>query len=188
MENKSKLIIRCVWCAVIVIAIFGEFYNLFLAGIGYGSIVALFGIAALGCSLVYALRGFGKDSALFFKLFVALFALSVSTNFIVLGGFLDPKFIRAMLAIYAPLYAVEIILAVAADQGKVRSLVLAGIAAALGLAGMIFLTIVQPGIVRGGDELGTHVIMMANATSTLGLGQVLMVLAKYADKDARGTT
>lgn len=145
----------------------------------------------LGFGFFYFINGYKKDAASFYKYYTLLFAfriflsvISVDALFDVngIGGF-PLKILMALLP-YTPV----LILALVKDLGKKKSFTLSGIVFA-----WYFLCLVATIVISASGSL--NVLAMLNTMNLIKSGTmvvfsallVVMTIAKYQDKDARGT-
>lgn len=168
----------------------GCFHVLLFADGAYYTVSAIAELCALVFAGFYYLRGFPKDAAKYYRLFMLFYAftflaetaagalthdsLGVSTD--------DP----VMLIVTMILYGNVLILAVAKDLGRAVSLTLCAVSAAIYLVPLIGIWI--PGTVDfATDAAKTANILLYVVWFAQACNALLMTLAKYMDKAARGT-
>ena len=183
MENKKYLPLRIVHYALMLVAFGFALFSFiktsstypFLANL---SVISL--MAALIIGLIYAVLGYKKQDAKYYKTSMWAYLISASLHFVCIISSLT------MLPGYAFLYVIALILitmlATCNDLGKQKSYI---VAVGLVLCKIItFLVDLFAGFNPETIELGvisnslTYIMLAGNA--------MLMVAGKYVDKDARG--
>ena len=162
-------IVMCVWALIMS------------PGINNGMLCDIIAIAALLMAMVYLIKGYKKDAAIYYHLFMIIFTLSVLADSVFNAKNYDFNY----LAITA--YGVLCILCVAENLGKKKSTIL-GLIVLVCLAASLIMTLIKtPGILRGGDAITTQMVIREGATFTMAIILNIMIIAKYKDKEARGT-
>ena len=144
-------------------------------------------ILALGASLLYLFKGYRKDAAKYFKLYMCLFAMAqlVSTFATVYSAPNGNSLISV--AFPALTYGPILILALVENLGKKRSYMVCAFVVAAFLLASILVAVMVPGLLRGGTEAGTLYLIRTGTTLLLAIIMSMMIIAKYRDKEERGT-
>ena len=150
-------------------------------------LVALVGIAARVCAIIFFAKGFGKDANRYYRAYFLLVAAKfLLEDFLLI--FSDNGLIphsEAMLLLFEEIicYGNVLVLGVAKDLGKIKSVLLAAVNAAVYAFGLVSALIAyDPAAVDSFENLLGNIAWFLGAVICL-----LMVFAKYADKEARGT-
>mgnify|MGYP003292920944 FL=1 len=193
MQKKLSLPVLIVNGILIVAAFAASMYVIFMESAPmFQRIYSAIDLLILGFGFFYFINGYKKDAASFYKYYTLLFAfriflsiISVDALFDVngIGGF-PLKILMALLP-YTPV----LILALVKDLGKKKSFTLSGIVFA-----WYFLCLVATIVISASGSL--NVLAMLNTMNLIKSGTmvvfsallVVMTIAKYQDKDARGTT
>ena len=192
MQKKLSLPVLIVNGILIVAAFAASMYVIFMESAPmFQRIYSAIDLLILGFGFFYFINGYKKDAASFYKYYTLLFAfriflsiISVDALFDVngIGGF-PLKILMALLP-YTPV----LILALVKDLGKKKSFALSG-----GVFAWYFLCLVAT--IIGSASARFDVLAMLNTmnlikSATLVVFSALllvMTIAKYQDKDARGT-
>lgn len=192
MQKKLSLPVLIVNGILIVAAFAASMYVIFMESAPmFQRIYSAIDLLILGFGFFYFINGYKKDAASFYKYYTLLFAfriflsiISVDALFDVngIGGF--PLKILIALLPYTPV----LILALVKDLGKKKSFTLSGIVFA-----WYFLCLVATIVISASGSL--NVLAMLNTMNLIKSGTmvvfsallVVMTIAKYQDKDARGT-
>lgn len=148
---------------------------------------ACYGLAGVVLALVYGIKGFGKNAARYYKLFMIVifmtFQLSASTVAVNAKG----VFAGLLTAINCLAAALSLSLMTSKDLGKQISMAFCWGIIGIALISAIAVMVSNPGIVLGGTGIGT--IATFRACSNLFIAQIVtaMTMAKYQDKAARKT-
>ena len=172
--------------AAIGFGLYAGFYTLFSSDADVPLMVgALLSMIAMCSSLMYVFYGYKKNVSSYFRGFMFTYALSQLAGIVIASGSSDGTGLGALLvgAIYGPL----LVLALASDLGKKKSLILCAVVVVLQLGVFVGAVITTPGLIRGGTPLGTLYMMRAHMQFTLAVSMTLMTVAKYTDKAIRGT-
>ena len=145
----------------------------------YLKISAIFAVLALGCSCFYFLKGFSKDVARYYKLFVFIYLLSqlvmVISNGVGFGGV-----VQVLLSVVIILLLFLILMN--KNLGKKASLLLCLLIIILSVADLVSWIVMMRGTPEG------SVIFGRSATQLLlSCLMTLSTYAKYVDKGTRGT-
>ena len=193
MQKKLSLPVLIVNGILIVAAFAASMYVIFMESAPmFQRIYSAIDLLILGFGFFYFINGYKKDAASFYKYYTLLFAfriflsiISVDALFDVngIGGF-PLKILMALLP-YTPV----LILALVKDLGKKKSFTLSGIVFA-----WYFLCLVATIVISASGSL--NILAMLNTMNLIKSGTmvvfsallVVMTIAKYQDKDARGTT
>ena len=193
MQKKLSLPVLIVNGILIVAAFAASMYVIFMESAPmFQRIYSAIDLLILGFGFFYFINGYKKDAASFYKYYTLLFAfriflsiISVDALFDVngIGGF-PLKILMALLP-YTPV----LILALVKDLGKKKSFTLSGIVFA-----WYFLCLVATIVISASGSL--NVLAMLNTMNIIKSATmvvfsallVVMTIAKYQDKDARGTT
>lgn len=153
-----------------------DLWAVFQKGIGFLAVFSMVLLmAALAFGVLYTLYGYKKQAAPYYQLFMALYAFINLLNIVALAvGEASQPF---PLLLRVDILMLTVILASAKDFGKARSYLVTG------LLLLCALVLTAYSFVTGSASVWAQALgeMMLAATS------LLMVLGKYADKDARGT-
>ena len=162
---------------LIVVGIVYDIARLFNQNNTYNVIlIVLLQLIAYSFALSYAFKGYKKNAAKSFKLFVYAFGLSLLATIIRTIVSNDAPVIATVNSIIG--FIPVAILAFVKDLGKKRSLSLAGVSLASGVFGIVYVALTAPEFAR----------TLLTTLSGLILSAVLFifVIAKYRDKEARG--
>lgn len=183
METKKKTALTIPHCILMVAALvldciaLGKFaaeMNFAMKAVIVTSVVAM--LAALG----YILLGYSKKAAGLYKLYMALYILLCVFSMVGISTVSNGDVVAILLRVV--IFAVLIILAFWTNNGKTASYILAGVLvlAAVGrILNILFSTYAQ--------NMGAYLLMESIAEFMLATTAGVMVMAKYADKTARGT-
>lgn len=184
MINSEKSLFKTVVIVNLVFIFFCLFSNAAFLADDTGAersfnFACIFNIVALLSAMHYIVRGYTKDSAKYYKVFAGLFALSSLVSLLYM--YVDAEDTLFQVASTAVIFGLIIILAVAPNLGKKRSLILCGIAIVIRLADLIvaFFTVKE-------SAWPLWMIYMSYF-SQLVLAVLLGIMnyAKYLDKAAR---
>ena len=134
-------------------------------------LISLINILSLVCGIVYLLKGYSKDAAIFYKAFIVLAALYTTST--VLTSLISNAYYKAILHVIKVI--IMLILVFGKNLGKRNTWILF---CAMVIADVIVLLLslrVPAGIISQASQLLMD--------GTIGLA----IRGKYADKDARGT-
>lgn len=144
-------------------------------------------IVSLISAFVYILKGYSKNMAKVYKVFMYSFLLAE-----VLGLIASLTIDIATGALPIVLGAIIIIaialLAFIKDFGKTNSFITAAILLAASFVSYFTGAGAHPGVVRGGEDIiNTSIGLLQSTTVLLSFVVGFLVIAKYVDKTARGT-
>ena len=144
-------------------------------------------ILALGASLLYLFNGYKKNAAGYFKLYMCLFAMAqlVSTFATVYSAPNGQSLISV--AFPALTYGPILVLALVENLGKKRSYLVCAFVVAAYLTASVLILVMVPGLLAGGTEAGTLCLIRSGTTLLLAIIMSMMIVAKYRDKEERGT-
>lgn len=131
------------------------------------------GILALISAYVYVIKGAGKDSANYFKIFVYMFALS---EFVYMIG--SSNVSRFVCAYNAIAFSLILVIGLSKDLGKTKSYIFCGVIFVLRLISCINKI---PDFFLCGDAVGLRTVGELAMASVLGV----CMYAKYDDKKER---
>jgi len=136
-------------------------------------------------ALIYLLAGYNKENAIWYKLFVIVFCISLlmSLESILKLLVVRPVLTRFIVADYAVILGLVMTVAIAKNLGKKTAMTLTGISMALPLCLSIAIAIIFIG------DTALNVTLAAGLFRCFILAFVLFVAtkSKYVDKDIRGT-
>ena len=182
MKLSSKKVLMIVQLVLIAVPACMSLWALTITkGVGTGMLADIFTLAALVFAILYIVNGCTKEDARFYKSFLIAYALALLAD----GSFKCKYFGNGYLCFTA--YGILCILCVAENLGKKKSLIMGWIVVictALVLGSTLILT---PGVLRGGDEMSTQSVIRAGANFSMALIMLIMIFAKYKDKEARGS-
>ena len=144
-------------------------------------------ILALCASLLYLFKGYQKNAAKYFKLYMCLFAMAqlVSTFATVYSAPNGQSLISV--AFPALTYGPILVLALVENLGKKRSYLVCGFVVAAYLIASVLVLVMVPGLLAGGTEAGTLYLIRSGTTLLLAIIMSMLIVAKYRDKEERGT-
>lgn len=121
---------------------------------------------------LYFMLGYKKNSAIYYKMFVWSYAVGMGVLVLLMEG-------KPLVFIISSLinYGILFVLAVGKDLGKVRSYILC-------ILGLLLETLSVILFIR---IFGTQYISCMSSKVLLSILLLVMIYAKYADKDSRGT-
>ncbi len=193
MQKKLSLPVLIVNGILIVAAFAASMYVIFMESAPmFQRIYSAIDLLILGFGFFYFINGYKKDAASFYKYYTILFAFRIFLSIISVDALFDVNGIgRFPLKILMALlpYTPVLILALVKDLGKKKSLALSG-----SVFAWYFLCLVAT--IIGSASARFDVLAMLNTmnlikSATLVVFSALllvMTIAKYQDKDARGTT
>ena len=192
MDLKTKKILNYSHVVIVIATLATCFYSLFICeGFGSGLIVDICHISAVIFSIFYALSGYKKDAAKHFHWFMASYAIAALISLIFLfslhSGETNSVAIYALAFNRAVAYGILCILTVARDLGKKKSVVLGNALEILAIGAFFVSYITYPGAARGGIALYSQITISSAAEMCLATITNLMIVAKYKDKEARGS-
>lgn len=189
MEKKRTI---SLWASIYLLVILAVilFFNVYVI---VTHALPIFVIGAcegvLGClaALFYALKGYSKNAAKYYKLYMVFvflnYQMAVSSSGIRVTG-LGGGLLGAACCLLA---AFALTLALSHDLGKTTSMILCWgmVAVSFGIIVVMFLE--HPGVFRGGNITSTAAIIRACSNCFLAHIALVMTYAKYKDKEVRGT-
>ena len=182
-KNKGMMIAMAATLVMILANILMNFYALKL-GEGISKFEPILAISTLLCALYYVALGCKKDDSIFFKTYMVMFAICL---FVTVISCAVNK--ASMLTI--PLNIVALVVACifcfGKNLGKKTSYGIAAVLAVVTAITAIYTGVTQPGIIGDGTLANTVTILRTCSNTILGIITIIMVYAKYVDKDSRGT-
>ncbi len=145
------------------------------------------GIVSCALAVIYGLKGFGKDAAKFYKLFMVFAFLTYQLAVCAVGINLNGVFAGVLVGFNCLTASIVLALMLSRDLGKKLSMAFCWIICAITFAEAIAMFIVYPGVLHGGTLEGT--IAFFRSCSNFFIAEMIfsMTMAKYQDKTARGT-
>lgn len=147
-------------------------------------------ISILCCVMAtqYALKGYRKDAARYYKFFmIILFVFFQFRNCEITLRGQNPIDSGVSVGWVSLCAALALVLGLASDLGKKKSLTLAWIMVAVTIMVLFIEVPRNPGVIRGGDYIGTVITFRASSDCFLSQAALAMTVAKYQNKTARGT-
>lgn len=191
-DNNKRLTVLSIINAVLLIIAMGGCVKLITADLGaFYIIVGITEFIALIFSVLYYLRGFKKDAALYYKNFMVFFAFTFfvfSLAYLRAGdsaGFTVAESLRVLYLLPMLIYGDSLLLAVSKDLGKKSSYV-------LGILNIVLTTVpLVLCFIPGAFTFADDQIMTANAILYVvifitAVTAFIMTAAKYTDKAIRG--
>lgn len=182
MKKKTVLIVLVVLHLIaLCFGVYAGFYTMFSKEAGIAMMVgAMCSLAAICASLMYLFYGYKKNAASYFRGFMIAYALSQLAGLVIAGQNAEKTGLGVLLvgAVYGPV----LVMAVAENLGKKKSYTLCAIAVLLQIG-----VLVGAIITRGSANVGGLFLMRGYMQLTLAVSMMLMTVAKYEDKSARGT-
>lgn len=165
--------------------------TLFLSPLIVNKVAAVFGLVGCVLALQYMIKGYGKGAAKAYKLF--MLALFFSFQFATISpalvtrrtGVNGDASVALTVGAHCMLAAFAMALAVGENVGEKLSNFMG---TAMLCASVFFLVLVFlsfPGAVRGGNIIGTAVVLRAGANVVMAEIAMAMIHAKYRDKHER---
>ena len=187
METKrTPLIMALMVCNLILIAagLVACVFNVIHPDSGIwlrvGGVCAFFALLSAG---YYVAKGYTKDSAKFFKLFNALYALSQLVLLIGVGSNPDDT----LPIIYTgAVFGLVVIMVACKDLGFKRSLTICILIVIFGILDIITCAVRLPELAQNGSQYGLMLLTRNASQLYLSILFTIMTLAKYADKKSRG--
>ncbi len=185
MEKKKKTALTIPHCILMVAAVvldcvaLGKYtaeMSLEMKAVIVTSVVAM--LAALG----YILLGYSKKAAGLYKLYMALYILVCVLKMVGIAKYGNGEVVDLLLRIV--IFAILIILAFWTNNGKTASYILVGILVLAALGQILYAVFCFGAYPQAKVSYG---LMARIAEFMLATSAGVMVLAKYADKTARGT-
>ncbi len=182
MENKGtvKTIVRVLGILAVIISIVLSACSLIALNIKQarvdGIIMDSLMILSLISIAVYCVFGYTKKAALFYKLFICVFAISKLVN---IYGLSAAKFGPDVMMPASIIFGMLCILGFATDLGKTKSLIFGFIALLTSVIELIICV-----VNRAEGFVG---VVPAIANTAICAVLLLMIFAKYYDKAERGT-
>lgn len=185
--NVSKFVsIYLLICTVLVIGL--NLYELFSAHVPITMMSACMAILCCAAAAIYALKGYRKDSAKYYKLFMILLFVFFQLKNCEVGIIGEnPAETGSMIGWVSLCAALALVLALSSDLGKKKSMMLCWIMLTVTVAMLVMGMILRPGVVLGGSFMGTAIAIHTASTCFLAQAALVMTVAKYQDKTARGT-
>lgn len=149
--------------------------------------VSVLSILACLAALYYGLSGYRKNAASSYKLYMILYALALLMCTINRGFYLEGTLSAVTIGCMAVQFACIAIIIVAENLGEKKSLILCGIVAAFSVAAFVVCLFMSPGFLRGGGVSGTVAVIRSGSNNHLAFLTLTLTVAKYKDKDLRGT-
>ena len=189
MENKTgvRYLPFMVFCLVAMcIGFFGNVYILtYKESFPFLHFAAALAMLAIVFGVYYVLSGFRKTGAKFFTRFLHFYAMAEFAAVIYAASLTDSFHSIVGVAVRVIIFALILTLATGKDLGKVRSVAISGTALALNL--FMQIATLAAGITSGFDAQGRIFALYAASGVALSVTMFAAVLAKYTDKDERGT-
>lgn len=193
MQKKLSLPVLIVNGILIVAAFAASMYVIFMESAPmFQRIYSAIDLLILGFGFFYFINGYKKDAASFYKYYTLLFAFRIFLSVISADALFDVngigKFPFKILMALLP-YTPVLILAIVKDLGKKKSLALSG--SVFTWYFLCFIATIIGSTSARFDALATLNTMNLIKSATLVVFSALllvMTIAKYQDKDARGTT
>ncbi len=139
-------------------------------------------IIAFLVAAVYVFKGYTKTAAFCFKLFTAVFALSLVLSII---GAAKINFVPALCECAA--LVLVLVITVKKDFGKSNSFSVCGVIAILAIANIIEVIKLNPGVKLSGNNYESLILGRSIAQFLLSYLFGIITYAKYLDKESRGT-
>ena len=147
----------------------------------FSNLVCLAGIVM---AIIYVFKGYKKEAAKYYKLFLIFFTTTAFVNCLVVEEMHELKAYQA--APYVVIFGCLCVLCAAENFGKTKSLIFACLILVEALTILIATLKFFPGIVNGGAAVNTLEVSRASVCSQMSVILVASVIAKYMDKEARG--
>ena len=185
MEKKKKTALTIPHCILMAAAVvldcvtlgkFAPVMSFAIKAVIVTSVVAM--LAALG----YILLGYSKKAAGLYKLYMAMYILVCVFSLIGISKYGNGEVVELILRI--AIFAILIILAFWTNNGKTASYILGGV---LVLCSVGLILCVVFGVGGYTADQASYLLMELIAEFMLASTAGVMILAKYADKTARGT-
>lgn len=183
MDKKKKTALTIPHCILMVAALvldcvalgkFASLMNFAMKAVIVTSVVAM--LAALG----YILLGYSKKAAGLYKLFMAMYILVCVFSMVGITSVGNGDVVAILLRLV--IFAVLIILAFWTNNGKTASYILAAVIVLAAVARILYIL-----FSANTQNVGAFLLMESIAEFMLASTAGVMVMAKYADKTARGT-
>lgn len=139
-------------------------------------------IVTLLLGFYYVTRGYSKEQAWAFRSFMYCFALTMLMTVVFVGGNTDSM---PAIALSTVMFGLICVIASGKDLGKKKSLWICALICVLGAAALIEGLIRNPVTEIGGHGAAVAVRTVSNLL--LGILLLMMTVAKYIDKAARGS-
>ena len=194
MQKKLNLPVVIANSILIVAAFAASMYVIFMEQAPmFQRIYSAMDLIILGFGFFYFLNGYKKDAAVFYKYYTLLFAFRIFLSIISVEALFDATgvggFSLKILTALLP-YTPVLILALVKDLGKKKSLALSG-----SVFAWYLLCFVVTIVAAAGNTFDSVLVLLKamsiikSATMFVFAALLLvMTIAKYQDKDARGTT
>lgn len=154
-------------------------------------IEAVLMIASLLSAFVYILKGYSKNMAKAYKVFLYTFlaeaVLSIVSVIVTSNQLADMDSIVLPIILSVIIALCIAILAFVKDLGKTKSFIAAGVLLATTFVSYFMGSSAHEGVVRGGEVIYTSIGLLRSSTVLLAFTLGFLVIAKYVDKTARGT-
>ena len=182
-ESTKKIInlISTIFVAAATIALIVGCVVVFSSDVtGHFKLAVAFALIALIMGAFYFAHGYQKNAAIFMKAFTILYTLSLLITLVVM---VDTDTISKLyVTLIAISFGMMCVLVIGRDLGKKKSYILSIIVFAL-----MFISFIVATIVGAGTATGRAALVLCGGPVLLSLMLLMMMGAKYADKDARGT-
>jgi len=167
-------------------------YTIFIVGtdkIFAGVVSPLFSAIALVLGMIYLLRGYKKEDAKLFKVFLAAYAIELLFRSIACCAMYPSRPAVSMFACFTctVTFGIVAVLFFAKDLGQKTALNLSGVSFIISCLFSLCVFAFCKGIMRGGD-IGTTLVTISSAKQAI-ISTILLVCvrSKYIDKKGRGT-
>ena len=177
VNSKTKKILQIVNFAFILIALGLRIYNLFSIGSIYRLVADISGCLTLIAAIIYCVYGFKKDAAKFFKIYIWLYTIM---SFIHIAIDLEGGTSYAVILLSALNFATAFVISVTEDLGREKTLSLG----AINFASCAVAIIIAFATICNGS-LEMIIVCIGQIIPAIIFN--LMLLAKYVDKEERGT-
>lgn len=144
-------------------------------------------ILALLGALIYLLTGYQKDSAVFHRIFLVLYAVSTVFQNVSITYVGESVFSRINVALYTVIFGNVLVLLLAKDFGKTKTFAVCGVnllCSAVLLASRI--AVLNPELTAFEVLRDIEMILLVASEVVISLIAFVVSAAKYADKEARG--
>ena len=181
-DRKKRIFIGIIMTVLIVACAVSNVYLLTVSERVMPIVGTVLNLLALACAVVYCTYGYQKKASVFYKVFFLFYAIHLLTGTYGMVVDFNGSLLAAITVLaFAISFANVLMLFILDNLGKKKATVIAVINI------LIWFGFLLHHFIFRSDDIGIYTIRMASYLLSAILTSVL-VYAKYADKEERGTT
>ncbi len=147
----------------------------------------IFSILAIIVAFYYSIMGYGKIASKAYRIYMLLLAIVVWTDIVRHAMHLKGVPVAYAVGGLSIQFACLVVIALAENLGKKKSYTLCWIVLAIAIINFMIAFIFSPGFARGGGIINTIRVVRTGSDVLLIFIAYLITIAKYKDKEMRGT-